>query len=139
MIKKQSCIICNKEKILDDFYKNSQNITNGGFDGRCKECHKEYARNKLKENYTPEKGRKKYNKRKTLRKHIENFNRMKEKYPEKYKARYTLRNAVRLGMIEKKPCVVCGDKKTEGHHGNYGKPLDVIWLCKNHHIKTLKQ
>jgi hypothetical protein len=42
--------------------------------------------------------------------------------------------AVKYGRLEKLPCVVCGDAKSEGHHEDYGKPLDVIWLCKKHHL-----
>lgn len=31
-------------------------------------------------------------------------------------------------------CVVCGNKKTEAHHSDYSKPLDVTFLCKPHHF-----
>ncbi len=37
------------------------------------------------------------------------------------------------GLIEKHPCVVCGDTKVEKHHPDYSRPLDVIWLCPKHH------
>jgi hypothetical protein len=29
--------------------------------------------------------------------------------------------------------VVCGAKKSVAHHEDYKKPLDVIWLCQEHH------
>ena len=43
-----------------------------------------------------------------------------------------LRRAVRLGLIERKPCETCG-AVAEAHHEDYYKPLDVRWLCKRHH------
>lgn len=61
--------------------------------------------------------------------------RMMEKYPGKYKARSILRNAVRLGHIEKKPCEVCGVIAVESHHDDYSKPLDVRWFCHQHHCE----
>jgi len=45
-------------------------------------------------------------------------------------------HAIRDGKIEKFPCSVCGNIASEGHHEDYTKPLEVIWLCRKHH--TLK-
>lgn len=55
--------------------------------------------------------------------------------PEKLKARYTLRKAVRSGKIVKLPCRKCGAIKVHGHHTNYSRPLNVIWLCITHHAE----
>lgn len=31
-------------------------------------------------------------------------------------------------------CSIGGCEKTgERHHGDYSKPLDIVWLCKTHH------
>lgn len=49
-----------------------------------------------------------------------------KKNPEKIIARNTARK------LEDKPCIICG-KNGEGHHEDYSKPLDVIWLCHKHH------
>ena len=40
--------------------------------------------------------------------------------------------AIKLGLIVKpENCSECGVKtKLEGHHEDYKKPLDVVWLCK---------
>lgn len=43
-----------------------------------------------------------------------------------------LRTAVRFGVVEPQGCVVCGQPGV-GHHHDYSKPLDVIWLCQPHH------
>lgn len=51
----------------------------------------------------------------------------------KKKANSAIGNALRDGRVSKKPCVICGNPKSEGHHYDYTKPLDVIWLCPVHH------
>jgi len=64
--------------------------------------------------------------------------RYKEMYPERVSARTALSNAITRGKI-KKPlrCDVCGFKgaarQIQGHHGDYSKPLDVMWLCARCH------
>ena len=36
-------------------------------------------------------------------------------------------------------CLFCGDKfSVQGHHENYSKPLDVLWLCRSHHADLHK-
>jgi protein-arginine kinase activator protein McsA len=32
-----------------------------------------------------------------------------------------------------KPCEVCGVGKTDKHHPDTSKQLDVVWLCRLHH------
>lgn len=49
------------------------------------------------------------------------------------RARSVLNHAIRDGKLKRLPCRDCGDAKTEAHHSDYGKPLDVIWLCDMHH------
>ena len=56
-----------------------------------------------------------------------------KKNPEKRKVHELLREAVRLGIVDKSPCKVCGAKKSVAHHPDYSKPLEVIWLCAIHH------
>lgn len=55
--------------------------------------------------------------------------------PERNKARVALGNAVRDGRVIPWPvCAVpecCG--KPHGHHPDYSRPLDVVWLCDKHH------
>jgi len=48
-------------------------------------------------------------------------------------------NALRLGIIVRPDvCSQCGAKgeRIEGHHTDYSKPLDVIWLCFSCHRKV---
>ena len=53
----------------------------------------------------------------------------------KVNARRKLRNAVASGSIIKTPCVICGNEKSQGHHEDYSKPLDVIWMCNRCHAE----
>jgi hypothetical protein len=56
-----------------------------------------------------------------------------ERDQQRIKVWQALNAAVRQGVVTKKPCVICGALKVVGHHPDYSKPLDVIWLCRDHH------
>lgn len=43
---------------------------------------------------------------------------------------------VRRGKLIKQPCAICGCiNNIEAHHEDYTKPMQVIWLCVEHHRK----
>lgn len=54
-------------------------------------------------------------------------------YRYKHMARRKLNIALESGKILKLPCSVCNEPKSEAHHEDYDKPLDVIWFCRRHH------
>jgi hypothetical protein len=58
-------------------------------------------------------------------------------HPMKYAAHKIYSVAVRSGKLLRQSCQVCGDpqRKAHGHHDDYTKPLDVIWLCSEHHFE----
>lgn len=59
---------------------------------------------------------------------------------EKNAARAKVYRAIRSGELISQPCEVCGaTKNIEAHHWDYSKPLDVQWLCREHHIEADKQ
>ena len=37
--------------------------------------------------------------------------------------------ALTRGLLFRQDCERCGDAKTQAHHEDYAKPLDVNWLC----------
>jgi len=49
-----------------------------------------------------------------------------------------VRYALKTGKLVKTACQVCGDEKVEGHHADYSRPLDVVWLCREHHMEIHK-
>lgn len=61
--------------------------------------------------------------------------RYRSKNPDKYNAHKLVTSAVACGrLLPKNACELCGVVcKTEGHHADYSRPLDVIWLCKKCH------
>ncbi len=57
----------------------------------------------------------------------------REKNPKKYKAHSAVGYAIKSGTIIPQPCCVCGEIRVHGHHCDYGKPLEIMWLCPEHH------
>lgn len=55
--------------------------------------------------------------------------------PVKQPAREKLVRAVRRGDLTRGACAMChgSEKPTDGHHFDYSRPLDVIWLCRKCH------
>lgn len=51
----------------------------------------------------------------------------------KQKARRLIAYALEVGKIKRHPCQQCGALKTDAHHEDYSKPLEVIWLCRRCH------
>lgn len=42
---------------------------------------------------------------------------------------------IKRGALKKLPCSVCGDANSQIHHPDYDKPLEVVWLCRKHHLE----
>lgn len=73
--------------------------------------------------------------RKTWKQYKERYLNGHPKEIKKVIARRILNSSVITNKIKKDNCKKCGKDKTEGHHSNYNQPLNVIWLCKNHHAE----
>lgn len=55
--------------------------------------------------------------------------------PLKNMARQLLRRAVLSGRVKRESCARCDRTDTHGHHTDYAKPLEVVWLCPRHHAQ----
>ena len=139
--------ICRKCKIelpSDSFHKSKSNKDK--LQSYCKSCSLERS-NQYKKS---EKGMKYYQDKEYLKRQL--VHKRKYKKSEKGKlsakvyyennkikcnARSKLGRSVVSGYLNKPSiCDNCGiDSKLEAHHDDYSKPLDVLWVCKECHIK----
>lgn len=55
--------------------------------------------------------------------------------PAKLRARNIAKAEIRQGRLLRKPCEACGNTKSECHHDDYSKPLEIRWLCRVHHAE----
>jgi hypothetical protein len=120
------CTVCLMVKPLGEFHRD-RNLKSG-FRGHCRVCQSNYYRRWYEQN-----GRERYDanaakKRKSVARH-------RLRYPEKARARWLIQQRLARGTLTRQPCEVCGDPKTDAHHDDYSKPLDVRWLCRAHHAE----
>lgn len=127
--------MCMKVKPVSEFYFNK---TRKKHCSGCKLCnrasssatyYKYHSRNlrRIKKYFSSEKGLLVWRKA-SLNSRINN--------PEKWMAREKLHEAIRQGKIKRLSCEMCGETKSHGHHEDYSKPLEVVWLCMKHHLMT---
>lgn len=128
----KACFKCHRVKPIDQFYKHPQMAD--GHLNKCKECTKA----DVKAAYRAANGRAEYERersqlpsRKAAVKQYQRASR--ERDPVRAKARSAVSNAIRDGRLVRQPCEVCNDPKSQAHHHDYTKPLDVRWLCFRHH------
>ena len=144
----KTCIRCKLEKSIECFCLNKQ--TKDGRNRVCSKCYKEWKReynktSKYKEwvNKNREKmrqSRRNFLKTEKGKLYLYNRNlRRKKDNPEKVKAQYLVRLEIRYGRMKRLPCIKCGNPLSQGHHEDYTKPLDVIWLCSKHHNELHKR
>lgn len=143
----KTCTICKTNKAVSEFYKHS--MTADGCHPWCKECHKERCkqnrRSDLHSYRAKQRERSKTERQKEVRnssykkalasgKHTQSTKLWRERNPEKYKAHLEVKKALYRGVIKKTGCIVCGEA-AQAHHGDYSKPLEIVWLCQAHHAE----
>lgn len=57
----------------------------------------------------------------------------------KHAARQIASHAVKMGRLGAEPCEVCGNINVQMHHDDYLQPLEVRWLCREHHRQAEKK
>jgi hypothetical protein len=140
----KKCSRCLKIKNFLSF--NLDRRAKTGLSSWCKECIKLFKNtNSFKEyekNYVSSENSK-ISKRKYMQSDIGKLVRIKSqhKFKEKNSARMRVRYAVKTNrLIKPNICDCCGkeNKYIHGHHKNYLKPLDVVWLCPKCHKEEHK-
>jgi len=140
----KSCRKCGKFKKLEEFPLEKRNK-----DGRCAAC-RVCERARIHE---WGKGKGKAKRAATMKKYQQSAKgkaakktadkkstpKCRAKFPDKYSARSKVAVSIKNGSLEKQPCEVCGEIKVDAHHDDYAKPLDVRWLCRQHHAEHHKR
>jgi hypothetical protein len=94
------------------------------------------AKDKLRRDANPEKAKEQYLAyyQKHRQKVCEATKQYRELNPKKKRAHALVRQGLQNGTIEKCGCEVCGSEEVQGHHCDYDKPTEVMWLCAEHHM-----
>lgn len=131
----KKCFKCLVEKPLSEFYAHGEMAD--GHLNKCKECAKRDAAIRYADPESAERIRDYERKRFKLPSRKEQLKQYarnrRQKHPEKEIARNAVSNALRDKRLERLPCEVCGDPKSQAHHDDYSNPLEVRWLCFVHH------
>jgi hypothetical protein len=126
----KECFKCKIIKPITEFYKHS--MMADGHLNKCKACAKSDVGKHREENldriraYDRERG--KLSHRIKLAAEVTKAWRAEDK--RRNKAHSAVAYAIKKGILTRTPCICCGAEKSEGHHEDYSKPLDIIWLCR---------
>lgn len=135
----KTCFKCGVTRPLSEFYKHPQMAD--GHVNKCKECNKQDVRQNYIDNHdritTYERRRSKFPHRRELNTLLTQKSR--KRFPKKYQAHCAVNNAIRDGRLQRQSCERCGSLRTHGHHEDYSKPLEVMWLCPTHHKERHKE
>lgn len=127
------CKGCGITKALTEFYKHPE--TADGYMAKCKECKKNQSKSirQANPNYYRAYDRERNKEPERAAKHKERTKRYKKENPDKTSAHKKVQRALKRGTLVKGVCEICGEYKTEAHHEDYSKPLNVKWLCSPCH------
>lgn len=139
------CSKCEQDKPLSCYYFVKNERGDRVPRGYCIDCNKAYQRSPhhaelrraLEKRMAKEGRRKKRNRVHYLRRIA--------LYPEKERARLAVLNAINKGVLVRPDrCERCknipdpmsnGTTSIQGHHPDYSKPLEVVWLCHTCHVE----
>lgn len=127
------CFRCLKCLPRSEFYRHPS-MADGRL-GKCKECARADVRKRYRDKREIcrryEKAREQDPQRKLKKLEYQRVYRSRNKH--KDKARRAVSRAIRSGTLIRQNCEICEAPKTEAHHEDYSKPLQVRWLCFRHH------
>jgi predicted acetyltransferase len=124
IIKMRKCTNCKETlPIEENFYRDR--YRKSGYRYICKKCSLAVSRKQTHRAIWNK------NHRESINKSVSDY---LERNPEKKKAYKIWRSALASGKVVRKPCIFCGNTASQGHHQDYSKPLEVVWLCRTHHM-----
>lgn len=141
MVGSKECFKCKAVKPLNEFYKH-QKMSDGHLN-KCKECTKRdvsaHRENNLEQVRQYDRERSRDKSRVKAAAEVTRLWRAADR--RRSSAHSAVSRAIRSGALVRGPCVMCGDAKSVGHHEDYDKPLEVVWLCQACHVRhhQLKQ
>lgn len=129
----KKCSKCKINKPLNEFTKFLSRYDK--LRSACKACIKKY-RQTVKGKACDSKYQKSEKGKETYKKAVQKYHIAN---PIKRKARYVVTYAIVSGNLIKQPCQICGKMRVDAHHCDYRKPLEVMWLCRQHHVEWHKE
>ena len=120
----KKCFKCKLDKELIDFYPHKQMAD--GHLNKCRDCARKDSATQLEVNKLNPDWVAKEKERVRLKQLRMHGSKRTEIYNQ-------VKVAILTGSLKTEPCIICGEAKAEGHHEDYNKPLDLVWLCKRHH------
>lgn len=127
----KKCFKCHEVLPLSAFYRHP--MMGDGHLGKCKLCTKKDVRANYKDKHEQYLEYDRMRNRNPDR--IRAISASSNKDPLKVWARKATHSALARGILERKPCEVCGDEKSDAHHEDYSKPLEIRWFCRAHHMQ----
>lgn len=131
----KTCTKCKRTKSESAYYPYLRASGQSGLMQPCKDCFKDRVKANYRANIDHYKAYEKTRFRRPERKaqQLEYQRKRRSEFPGKCRARQKVNNMIRDGHLKRLPCEACGDPKSQAHHDDYRKPLDIRWLCFKHH------
>lgn len=139
MTSSKRCFKCKETKPLDDFYRHPKMAD--GRVNKCKECNKlDVKKNRAsKVDYYRKYDLERAKLPDRAKAAAEISKRWRSQDARIMAAHNAVSRAVRSGRLKREPCERCGAEKSYGHHEDYNKKLEVMWLCQPCHKQRHKE
>lgn len=130
----KNCAKCKSVRSKSEFHRSKK--SKDGLQSYCKPCCAEHVKRQLGNPTQASSG--------YFKNYFKTYARPRtweKKNPLKIKAQNKLNHEIFFGrIIRSSHCSNCGvTGKIQGHHADYSKPLDVMWLCQKCHIAEHKK